>query len=424
MSINVISSKDVYNIIRKTMEIMNKDIMKHGEITGYILYKMLQQDGRYSTNELAEYAMIGLMHDIGVIKTGYKGGPISVETTNLWAHSIYGYLFLNRLSPVGDTARLVLYHHLDYTMHSSIQNPYWKETEYLTLADKMDVFMRMKGHGMQNDYFVENADITFSAAALKAFYAAQNKYSILEKLNTGEYQQELSDLFASVHFTENYKKRLLGMLIYAIDFRSYQTVVHSLATTTFATSIARLMRLQSEELQIIYYGALLHDIGKIAIPLEILEAPRRLNDDEMRIMKAHVMITEKILRGIIDDEVLEVSIRHHEKLDGTGYHRGLKGDEITQAQRIVAVADILSALYGKRSYKESFSTEKIISILQEDADAGKICDKITGVVVRNLNNILKEFEKNKQETIGLYEGILKEYDEIYELFKHLDKAKK
>jgi putative nucleotidyltransferase with HDIG domain len=285
----------------------------------------------------------------------------------------------------------------------------------------MDVFMRMKGHGMKNDYFIENANVTFSAAALKAFYAAQNKYSILEKLNTGEYQQELSDLFSNVHFTENYKKRLLGMLIYAIDFRSYQTVVHSLATTTFATSIARLMRLPSEQLQIVYYGALLHDIGKIAIPLEILEAPRRLNDEEMRIMKAHVMITEKILRGIINDEVLEVSIRHHEKLDGTGYHRGLKGDEINTAQRIVAVADILSALYGKRSYKEAMSIDQITSILEGDAQSGKICPEITGMVVRNLPNILKDFEKSKEVTIGLYESILKGYDETYAKFKHFDK---
>ena len=424
MAVNVISSRDVYNIIRKTMEIMNKDIMKHGEITGYILYKMLQQDGRYSTLELAEYTMIGLMHDIGVIKTGYKGGFVSVETTNVWAHSIYGYLFLNHLSPVGEMASMVLYHHLDYNMHSGMHNKYWKETEYLTLADKMDVFMRMKGHGMESDYFNKNANITFSANALKSFYGAQSKYSILEKLNSGEYQQELSDLFSSVHFSENYKKRLLGMLIYAIDFRSYQTVVHSLATTTFATSIARLMRLPAEDLQIIYYGALLHDIGKIAIPLEILEAPRRLDDKEMRVMKAHVMITEKILRGIIDDEVLEVAIRHHEKLDGTGYHRGLKGDDINQRQRIVAVADILSALYGKRSYKDAMGTEQIISILEGDASNGKICSEITGVVVRNLPNILKEFEKSKQLTIGMYEKILSDFEEIYEKFKHFDEFQK
>ena len=422
MAINVIDSKEVYNIIRKTLEIMNKDIMKHGEITGYILYKMLQTEGRMSELELAEYTMIGVMHDIGVIKTGYKGGTVSVETTNVWAHSIYGYLFLKYLSPVGDRADIVLYHHLPYRLHNGIRNDYWRITDYLTLADKMDVFMRMKGHGMGEDYFLKNAGVTFSPNALKLFYAAQAKYNILEKLKTGEYQKEMEELFSSIHFSEKYKKGFLQMIIYAIDFRSHQTVVHSLATTTFAINVARILRVSTEEMQIIYYGALLHDIGKIAIPLEILEAPRRLTDDEMRVMKAHVMITDRILRGVIDDSVLEVAIRHHEKLDGSGYHRGLKGDELTMPQRIVAVSDILSALYGKRSYKDSMEPDKIKSILQAEIDEGKLCPKTTGVVIRNLEKILKEFEKKCEETIGLYETIVSQYSVIYDKFKNFEEG--
>ena len=420
MAINIISSKDLYNIVKKTLEIMSKEIMKHGEITGYILYKMLQTEGRHSELELAEYSMIGMMHDIGVIKTGHNGGLVSVETKNVWAHSIYGYLFLRYLSPVSDKANIVLYHHLPYKLHSDIKNDYWRITEYLTVADKMDVYMRMKGHGMEQDYFVKNADVTFSSAALKLFNAAQAKYNILEKLKTGEYEAEMEELFSNACFSEKYKKGFLEMLIYAIDFRSHQTVVHSLATTTFAVNIARLMRVPTEDLQIVYYGALLHDIGKIAIPLEILEAPRRLNDEEMRIMKAHVMITESILRGIIDDRVLEVAIRHHEKLDGSGYHRGLNGKELNTLQRIVAVADILSALYGKRSYKEAFDVQKIKDLMQEDADSGKICPKITGVVISNMQRILSNFEKQRDETIGVYETILDQYEIIYKNFKQFE----
>lgn len=420
MAVNIIKSKDIYNIIRKTLEIMNKDIMKHGEITGYILYKMLQVEGRLTENQLAEYTMIGIMHDIGVIKTGHKGGLVSVETTNVWAHSIYGYLFLKYLSPVEDKANIVLYHHLPYYLHEGVKNNYWRITEYLTLADEMDVFMRMKGHGMSGEYFQEYADVTFSSHALKVFNMAQTQFHILEKLKTGEYEKELTNLFSSVHFSEKYKKGFLQMLIYAIDFRSYQTVVHSLATTSFAVDIARLMRVPAEELQIIYYGALLHDIGKIAIPLEILEAPRRLTDEEMRIMKAHVMITEKILEGIIDERVLQVSIRHHEKLDGSGYHRGLKGEEINRSQRIVAVSDILSALYGKRSYKDSFDVDQIKEILQKDADSGKICPHTTSVVIKNLDTILQDFEKRRDETIGLYEMIITQYEEIYKKFKQFE----
>lgn len=414
---SVIESRDVYNIIRKTLEIMDVKVMQHGEVTAYLLYKMLQADGAYGEQELADYTMIGMMHDIGMIKTGYSNDIVERETKGVWAHSIYGYLFLRYLSPIGDKAEIVLYHHLPYRLHGMIKSQYMKIAEYLTLADKMDMFLRVDGKGMGQDYFAKNVNVEFSPRAFEVFNKAQAKYNILTKLKDGSYKAELDNLLAHARFPEKYKKGFLEMLIYSIDFRSQQTVVHTLATTTFALELGRLMRVPTKDLQVLYYGALLHDIGKIAIPLEILEAPRRLSDEEMRVMKAHVIISEKILSGIINDEVLEVAIRHHEKLDGTGYHKGIKGDELTKLQRTVAVADILSALYGKRSYKDSFDPEKIKSILNEDAAAGKICPEIVKVAVTNFDTIIRNYEKQRNNTIGIYETILEQYDVIYERFK-------
>ena len=416
-SASVIKSRDVYHIIRRALEIMDVKIMQHGEVTAYLLYKMLQAEGTYNPQELADYTMIGMMHDIGMIKTGYSKDIVERETKGVWAHSIYGYLFLRYLSPIGDKAEIVLYHHLPYRLHGMIKSQYLKITEYLTLADKMDMFLRGDSNEMGQDYFAQNLNTEFSPQAFEAFGKAQSKYNILAKLQDGSYKEELDELLAKARFPEKYKKGFLEMLIYSIDFRSQQTVVHTLATTTFAIELGRLMRVTTKDLQILYYGALLHDIGKIAIPLEILEAPRRLSDEEMRIMKAHVIISEKILNGIINEEVLEVAIRHHEKLDGTGYHKGLKGEELTKLQRTVAVADILSALYGKRSYKEAFDSEKIKSILSGDAKDGKICPEIVQVAVSNFNRIIENYEKQRSNTIGIYETILEQYDIIYERFK-------
>lgn len=414
---SIIHSKDVYNIIRRSLEIMDVKIMQHGEVTAYLLYKMLQTEGNYSEQELADYTMIGMMHDIGMIKTGYSKDIIERETKGVWAHSVYGYLFLRYLSPIADKAEIVLYHHLPYRLHSMIKSQYLKISEYLALADKMDVFLRADGNGMGKDYFAKNINVEFSPKAFEIFNKAQAKYDIMTKLKNGSYKEELDVLLTNAHFPEKYKKGFLEMLIYTIDFRSQQTVVHSLATTTFAVEIGRIMRVPTKDLQVLYYGALLHDIGKIAIPLEILEAPRRLNDQEMRIMKAHVIISDRILRGVISDEVLEVAIRHHEKLDGSGYFRGLTGDELTKLQRTVAVADILSALYGKRSYKEAFDADKIKAIISEDANNGKICPEIARVAVSNFDTIIRNYEKQRNNTIGIYETILEQYDIIYDRFK-------
>lgn len=419
MGAELVSTRDVYNVVRKTLGVMDGKVLLHGEITGYMFYNMLKAEGSYTDNELAEYTLIGMMHDLGMLKTGYQD-VLECETTNLWAHSVYGYLFLKYLSPVGDKADIVLYHHLPQRLHSRIKSDHLKETELLTFADKMDVFMRMHGHGMDKDYFSKRSDIDFSARAMSVFQMAQVKYHFLEKLKTSEYQEELGELFDRVSFTERQKKGFLEMLVYAIDFRSQQTVIHTMSTKAFALEIGRLLRVSAMDLQVLYYGALLHDIGKIVIPLSILEAPRRLTDEEMRIMKAHVVITDKILRGILDDRIVEVAARHHEKLDGTGYPRGLTGEELSPLQRVAAVADILSALYGKRSYKDSFPPEKIKGILKSDADNGKICPKIVQVVISNFDAIIRNYEKQRNETMERYMEIVNQYDSIYAKFREFD----
>ncbi|MDD6812651.1 MAG: HD domain-containing protein [Lachnospiraceae bacterium] len=414
---SVISSKDVNDIIRKTLGIINSKIMNHGEITGYILYKMLEYEQQYTEQELVDYTMLGILHDIGLYKEDNVKNVTDFETQNLWPHSIYGFLFLKYLSPMGDKAEIVLYHHLDYNRYSLIQSKYLHIIEYLNLADKMDTFLHLREEKLEKDYFNLYRDIKFSGAALDLFRKAEAKYGITANLVNGKYREELAELLAKRAFSEQYKRGFLEMLVYTIDFRSEHTVVHTLATVNFAQQIGRLMRLGGKDLRDLYYGALLHDLGKIAIPLNILESTGRLSDEEMKVMKAHVRITEMILEGVVDNDVLQIAVRHHEKLDGSGYHKGLSGDQLTLPQQIVAVADILSALYGKRSYKDSFSSDLIKKIMTEDAENNKINKAAVDVLMRNYDKVIAEFEKEKENTIGLYLKIKEQYAVMIEKFE-------
>lgn len=422
---SVISSKDVNEIIRKTLGIINNKIMHHGEVTGYILYKMMEYENtyteqHYTEQELVDYTMLGILHDLGLYKEDNVKNVTDFETKNLWSHSIYGFLFLKYLSPMGDKAEIILYHHLDYNKHNLIQSRYMHIIELLSLADRMDTFMNMKSEKMEPDYFSRYRDTKFSGAALDLFQKAEERYGITENLINGKYREELDELLAKRAFSEQYKRGFLEMLVYTIDFRSEHTVIHTLATVNFAEQLGRLARMSGKDLRDLHYGALLHDLGKIAIPLNILESTGRLSDEEMKVMKAHVRITEMILEGIVDDAVLQIAVRHHEKLDGTGYHKGLKAEDLSLSQQIIAVADILSALYGKRSYKEAFSKEKILDIMNGDADSGKINKNVVTSLERNYDKIIKEFEKEKENTIGLYLKIKEQYAIISERFKAFD----
>ena len=422
---SVISSKDVNEIIRKTLGIINNKIMNHGEITGYILYKMMEYENtyteqHYTEQELVDYTMLGILHDIGLYKEDNVKNVSDFETKNLWPHSIYGFLFLKYLSPMGDKAEIVLYHHLDYNRHSMVQSRYMHVIELLNLADKMDTVLHLKDEKLEPDYFAKYRDIKYSGAALDLFQKAEKCYGITENLVNGKYREELDVLLAKRAFSEQYKRGFLEMLVYTIDFRSEHTVIHTLATVNFAEQLGRLARISGKDMRDLHYGALLHDLGKIAIPLHILESTGRLSDDEMKIMKAHVRITEMILEGVVDDDVLQIAVRHHEKLDGTGYHKGLSAADLTLPQQIIAVADILSALYGKRSYKEAFSKEKILDIMNSDADKGKINRNVVTSLEKNYDNIINEFEKDKENTIGLYLKIKEQYAIMIERFERFD----
>lgn len=414
----VISSKNMYDILRKSFSILNPQLMHHSERTAYILYKMLLAEGRMNNQEMADYVLIALLHDIGTCKLEYIDHWAEYEKNDVWPHSIYGFLFLKYLSPLESKAEVVLYHHLDYNKHYVIKSQYIKIAEYLFMADKMDVVMSMPGT-LESDYLQKYRNIKFSAEALALFLKANAQYKVLDNLKHDDYLKELDELIASVNFSEEYKRKFFQMLVYIIDFRSEHTVIHTLATTIFAQELGEMMHLTAQEKYNLYYGALLHDIGKIAIPLSILEAPGRLTPKEMDIMKKHVEITDHILTGIVDDDVREIAIRHHEKIDGSGYFRGLKGEQLTKPQRIVAVADIISALYGKRSYKEAFDIDRIKEIIKSDADNNKICPQVVGVALRNMNRIINNFEKKKEVTLGTYMQIKRQEHEIYEQFKGL-----
>lgn len=431
----IVNGTQVYKIITKVLEIMNKEILEHGRYVSYIFYNMLRATGRYTEKDLADFSMLGLLHDIGIIKTGYKSSLVEMETKDTWAHSIYGHLFLKYLSPAGDKADVILYHHLDYDKHSMMQSRYIKEASYLYLADKMEMFVRynrirknmtstpandMLKQMFDGDYFRTNKNKKFSEDALNLFYKAEAKFNMMEKFQTGEYLDELEEIGYKTSFTDDEIKRYLQLIVYCIDFRSQQTVLHAMGTTLFAECVGRMMGIKGEELEKLYFGALLHDIGKIAIPLKILEAPRRLTDEEMRIMKAHVMITDVILSDIMNKDITRIAANHHEKIDGSGYPKGLKGEELTVSDRVMAVADILSALYGKRSYKDSMPKDKIISILSEDAAAGKLCPRVVEATVKHYDNIMSYYDRQMEEKQKHYLMIVEQFKSTYAKFKRFE----
>jgi putative nucleotidyltransferase with HDIG domain len=142
----------------------------------------------------------------------------------------------------------------------------------------------------------------------------------------------------------------------ALDLRDAETEGHSRRVTGYAIALAREMGLNAEELKVIARGAFLHDIGKISTPDEVLLKPGKLNEREMQIMREHCERGYEMVRKIpFLREPSEIVYAHQESFDGSGYPRGLAGDEIPLGARIFAIADTLDAITSDRPYRKGRS---------------------------------------------------------------------
>jgi HD-GYP domain-containing protein (c-di-GMP phosphodiesterase class II) len=154
----------------------------------------------------------------------------------------------------------------------------------------------------------------------------------------------------------------------ALELRDRDTEGHSVRVTDLTLRLAQSMGFHGDELVHIRRGALLHDIGKIGISDWILHKPGPLNDDELNLMRLHPSSAYEILSPIAFlRPALDIPYCHHEKWDGTGYPRGLKGEEIPLAARIFAVVDVYDNLVSDKPYRAGWNKDKALEYIREQS---------------------------------------------------------
>jgi len=191
---------------------------------------------------------------------------------------------------------------------------------------------------------------------------------------------------------------ILNLLGTTVAKRDSDTYTHNFRVTLYALLLGEALKLTKPELKSLIKGAFLHDVGKIGISDTILLKPAKLTDDEFKVMKQHVNIGQEI---IINSEQLNdsknVVLYHHEKYDGSGYLKGLKGEEIPLNARIFAIADVFDALTSKRPYKEPFTYEKSKEIMYKDSGT-HFDPKLTTIFFDIIHDLYNKINSNNNET--------------------------
>ena len=169
---------------------------------------------------------------------------------------------------------------------------------------------------------------------------------------------DVSDNVRHLQQTQSNLESLVFALARASEYRDPYTAGHQLNVAHLARQIAGHLGLPEGDVRGITLGATLHDIGKIAVPAEILTRPGRLSPVEFELVKTHCPVGHDILSGIdIPWPIADIVLHHHERLDGSGYPDGLKGEAISLEARIVAVADVIAAMASHRPYRPGLGIE-------------------------------------------------------------------
>lgn len=159
-------------------------------------------------------------------------------------------------------------------------------------------------------------------------------------------------------------KRTITALAAAVDAKDPYTCGHSRRVTEYALAAGKALSLPEEDLEVLEYGATLHDIGKIGIPDSILAKPGPLTGEEKKIIRQHPLIGASIIEGIpFLKEARRLVVHHHERYDGGGYPHGLQGEEIPVVTRLLAVADVFDTLTTNRSYRSPLANREALDEL-------------------------------------------------------------
>ena len=288
---------------------------------------------------------------------------------------------------------------------------------YINIAEKMDIYFSAMGSQFNMQMFHKQAGTRLSEEGLNRFYEVARKFDIFTKLKTGEYKAELERIIDYMIFSNEGKKKFLEMLMYCTGFRDEQFVVDSITTIHICEKLAGRLMMTEDMKERLYYGALLHDIGMLVIPKEITDAPRRLNSEEIKKVRLHVNAAEKVLDNMLREDVLSIVLGHHERCDGGGYPKRLRGQQMGQEQKVLQVADTITGMISKRPYREPLSKEKVIEALNEEAAMDRLDRPIVSMFINYYDEIMQSVETESAEVMKMYQMLNSQYALVSKRFK-------
>lgn len=427
-----------YNASKLLAEISNLSACFDASLRGHnlrvsLISLSIASKFSFSRDFLLNLLIASLFHDIGILFFREKEQISLLKEENyrdsaIHLHAFIGYKLLKSFPFFKKASLIIRDHHRIYAEFVSSPEKFSFPAQIVFLADRVDVWINNKlsrgvslleavtslkeklERGRATLFNPKLLDILFQfywdkEAFWFSIYSEEEyvKETVLSWLERLDFSMSIEELL-----------RVVNLFGFIIDFKSPFTATHSSGVAQTATHLASYFHFSQDELRKMKIAGFLHDIGKVFIPTEILEKPGKLTEEEFFLMKSHVFHTYRILQRFVrDEEIVKWASYHHEKLNGKGYPFKLRANQIPLGSRIMAVADMFTALTEERPYKAPMTSVEALKILTQLSRDGELDPQVVSVLRENVKSIDKSRMVAQERASRLY----RELEEVVRKFE-------
>lgn len=371
MTGSILTGSNIVLIACRMLFNINESILRHNEHTAYLALSLMKNQKLNPKCSERNLVLMSLFHTLGFFSS-YVNHQNQFDSeqdyfsSNKATESKYVFTchYLENMTPLKKDAHCLATFTEDY---APLERQVLYHTEYKSIiylcARISDYLHKNKFNDLPED-LNELAPGKLDPEYVRLFKVKNQGDALIRRIQNGTYLEKLTDYINQMTFTPEEETQLLKLLVYILDFKSTQTLVHSINTGSYALSMGKLLNLSQDEQKTLFISAILHDIGKTRTPKYVLEARARLSVEQKKLIQGHVSHSRNILRGLVPDEIVEIVYSHHELCNGQGYPNHLTDEQIPKLAKILTVADVASSLMDMRSYKQSYDKDRTLQIMQ------------------------------------------------------------
>jgi HD-GYP domain-containing protein (c-di-GMP phosphodiesterase class II) len=393
-------------------DLANPTIHQHQHRTAFISFE-IAKNITANPETIENVFLAALLHDIGAVTVEEKISVHRFETLNETIHAARGEVLLAKIPWLKKISEIVRNHHKSWQQwEKPIDDPIVVASQIVLLSDYVERLID------RNKYIL---------------YQSKDIIEIIKRLEGTIVNKRIVDCFVEISKREEFWLDLVSPRLYnfllrqgpfkniqidlddimmvsnlyrdLIDFKSRFTATHTAGVAECAVKMAELFGMAGKDIISMRIAGNFHDIGKLVIPNSILEKPGRLTADEFAIIRCHSYYTYHTINSIGGlQRIAEWAGFHHEKLDGSGYPFHCKPEEIGTGSRIVAVADIFTAISEDRPYRKGMNKNEVYDIIKSQVDDNKIDGKMTEILFDNYDDIYTLVKEQQSVAKDFYEN--------------------